>query len=266
MSTRSSDSTRVILIDDNEQSQAYLTTLLSRRGYIVHQAIDPTQGFKLLQDLDYPTIVILSMKWQGEHGDFIELVRNTRLDYQPYIVILLEQGSDAEVTGAYEAGADDYLLEGSDARVISAKLKAAQRAIDIQNDLYFQNTQLAERTLILERTLKLAGLILFEENFETGNTSVLFEPDSAAEIPLGLSALTEACVDEANRERVQDLDIVNVTQVFEIKSSDSNETRWIEQKTLRRIYNEDTKQEVCRISIARDISSHYKQIPTDIWN
>ena len=258
MLNTSAESAHLILIDDDEPTQAYLTTTLSRRGYIVHQAMDPSHGFDLLQHLNFPAVVILNFKMQSQHGNFIELVRNTSLEYQPYILVLLDAANETDITSAYEAGADDYLLQNAEARVLGAKLSAAERAIDLQLELYDRNRQLEDRTLSLERTLDLAGVVLFEEDFRTEVSHIIFEPEIAPNFPFGRDNLLSSCIDEINRERVELLSEINQPLIFEVTGPAEGGSCWVEQKTLRRIHDDDTDEEIGRLSIARDVSSYYR--------
>ena len=260
MYTREHPANHIIVIENDETMLVYLTTLLARSGFVIHEALDAEQGFAVLRTLDFPVIVLMDPKAEASQGYvFMELARNTELAYQPYILVHSDADDTKSMLSAFSAGADDYVLRNVEASYLISKLLVAQRVLGYLSSLYERNQELIWHTRALEETVELTDSILFEESLETGTTRVLFRQEVPIGLPLGRIAL-EQMLSETELYKLEKLTLVNEPVVFRIRvtEADSLEDLWIEQKTLDQYPGpEDT---TLRLSLVRDVSNYHRLI------
>lgn len=148
---------RILLVGLGEGVHGTLTDVLGREGHEV-AAVDDGQT-ALTRVLDQAPHVLISA-WDTRELDGLELVRTLRMsDVQQNIHAILVGRADQEprLLEALDSGVDEYLIEPVDARLVRARVRAAQRVVALSGRLH---------GLMRERELQIRQLAILTRNLE----------------------------------------------------------------------------------------------------
>jgi two-component system, cell cycle response regulator len=127
---------KVLVADDEPNARSLLCAIVTRLGYKVEAVSDGMEAWRALERSDSPQIAILDWMMPGMSGP--EICRKVRQRGNlPYVYIILITGLstiDHRVAGM-EAGADDYIAKPFRSEQLRACLSAAQRILDLQQEL-----------------------------------------------------------------------------------------------------------------------------------
>jgi two-component system, cell cycle response regulator len=124
---------KVLIADDDAISRRILSASLARQGHDVEVAVDGARAWARLERADPPDLVIVD--WQMPGLDGLEICRKLReRDARPYVYVILvtSSGSVHDAAEGLEAGADDFIAKPFDAEELRARVRAAQRLIELQ--------------------------------------------------------------------------------------------------------------------------------------
>ncbi len=124
MSKRTTQATRVFIIDDDERLNALLTEYLGRFGFSVRSAKHPEAGLRALR-AEPPDLVILDVMLPGMDG--LAVCRKVRETSNVPIIMLTARGDVADRIVGLEVGADDYLPKPFEPRELVARIQAVLR-------------------------------------------------------------------------------------------------------------------------------------------
>jgi len=127
---------RILIADDDLVSLRLLHTRLVEWGYKVTGVSDGQKALQVLQGPEAPRLAVLDWVMPGMDG--IEVCREVRRRARkPYIYILMltARGKKQDIVEGLEAGADDYLIKPYDPLELRARLRAARRILDLQEQL-----------------------------------------------------------------------------------------------------------------------------------
>ncbi len=117
-------STRVLVIDDEEQIRRALKSVLEARHYDVELAATAEEGIELTAE-HTPDIVVLDLTLPGMSG--LDACRSLREWYRGPILILSVRNADADKIAALDLGADDYLTKPFSTGELLARIRALLR-------------------------------------------------------------------------------------------------------------------------------------------
>lgn len=123
---------RILLVDDDRSIRLLYKTLLEKSGHTVTTACNGLEALELVRNC--PPQLIIS-DWMMPEMDGIEFCRVLRQNpdwLNIYVFIVTAQESTEKLIEAFEAGANDYLSKPINPRVLSARLRSAQRIIQMQ--------------------------------------------------------------------------------------------------------------------------------------
>jgi diguanylate cyclase (GGDEF)-like protein len=133
---------RVLVVEDDRSMRLILQKMLQSAGHHVAVATDGAEALTLL-DKERPQLIITD--WIMPEMDGITLCKKLRArdDFRDvYIIVETAQESQDKLMEAFEAGADDYVLKPITAKMFHARLRAAQRVIQMQDELEHDRAQL----------------------------------------------------------------------------------------------------------------------------
>ena len=142
---------RIVIIDDNANDLAVTQRLLERRGYDVVSAQSGEEGLRLAHEV-IPDAIVVDYRMPVMDG--FEATRRVKSDPElKTIPVLMLTGADAahHVVEGLGAGADDFVIKGSDIEVIVARLRALLRVKAYQDQLRRMNAQIIRDLQIARR-------------------------------------------------------------------------------------------------------------------
>ena len=148
-------SSRVLIIDDDEEFCSLIAEYLADHGYQVEAAHTGPDGIARSADRDWHAI-ILDVMLPGCDG--FEVLRGIRGKSQVPVLMLTARGAEDDQIAGLEGGADDYLPKGSSTRNLLARLHAITRRAQSNNA--GENAELVIGELVImhsSRTVRLAG-------------------------------------------------------------------------------------------------------------
>jgi serine phosphatase RsbU (regulator of sigma subunit) len=142
---------RIVIIDDNANDLAVTRRLLERRGYDIATAQTGEEGLRVA-GAAVPDAIIVDYRMPGMDG--FEVTRRVKSDPQLCTIpVLMLTGADTpqNVVDGLGVGADDFVVKGSDAEVIVARLRALLRVKAYQDQLRRMNAQIMRDLQIARR-------------------------------------------------------------------------------------------------------------------
>lgn len=133
---------RVLVVEDDRAIRNLMEQWLSAAGHRVSVAEDGIAALKMAE-LHRPQVVLTD--WHMPRMDGIALSRELRRLPQhrdAYLIAVTVETSPDKLIEAFEAGVDDYLLKPLVPKLFFARLCAAQRVVQLQEELAFEREQL----------------------------------------------------------------------------------------------------------------------------
>ena len=126
MTSTTTVSGKILIIDDDEKLNRLLTDYLSKMGFTVLTATLPSGGLEKLEE-ETPDLVILDVMLPEMDG--FEVCRTIRQSSSVPVVMLTARGEVMDRVVGLEIGADDYLPKPFEPRELVARIQAILRRI-----------------------------------------------------------------------------------------------------------------------------------------
>ena len=126
----------ILIADDEPVNRRLLEILLKKWGYGVTVASDGNEAWRALQADARHRIAILDWMMPGMDG--VQLCRKIRKDESrppTYVILLTARQVTEDANGRFESVADDYLPKPYAAHELKARLRAASRIIELEDQL-----------------------------------------------------------------------------------------------------------------------------------
>ncbi len=172
--------TSILIIEDDELFNRFLTQALQDKGYKVYSAITGQEGLKIVQNAR-PDLVLLDLVLPDVSG--LEVLEKINEVYDiPQVIMLTGYGSIETAIHAIKMGASDYLTKPIQEDVLLLSIKKNLRHLDLMREIEylkeadrkkFNFNYLVGRSPIMNEIYRLA---LFVAQSET--TTVLIEGES----------------------------------------------------------------------------------------
>jgi two-component system cell cycle response regulator len=137
---------RVLVADDNKDSAETLAILLRAWGFepvVVH---DGPAALARLRSNDAPTLALLDWIMPGMNGiDLCREIRRETTRPYAYLILVTGRGSREQMLDGMNSGADDYLLKPIEPNELHARLNAAKRILELQEQLLTTQRLLREQ-------------------------------------------------------------------------------------------------------------------------
>ena len=116
---------KILLVEDSNQLNKALTTLLRRNSYVVDSAQDGEEALLFLKDYKYDLIILDIMM---PKVDGLEVLRRARKSgiLTPIILLTAKSSIEDKITGL-DLGADDYLPKPFSTEELLARIRALSR-------------------------------------------------------------------------------------------------------------------------------------------
>ncbi len=126
---------RVLVVDDDAAIRAVLKGLLTTAGHEVFEAASGEQGLEMAIEM-HPQLMIVDWLMPGMDGlQLTRALRETKVGRGIYLIILTSIEEEEKLIEAFESGADDFMSKPLRPRVLSARLRAGQRVVSLQEEV-----------------------------------------------------------------------------------------------------------------------------------
>lgn len=148
---------RLLVAEDDYTSMLMLQGIMEKWEYEVVTAFDGAEAWQVLRQVNAPQIAILDWEMPGLDG--VELCRRIKgMDRENpiYTILLTARDSTDDIVEGLNAGADDYVTKPFDNNELLARIKVAERMVNVQQSL---NEKVAELKHALDHVKTLQGIL-----------------------------------------------------------------------------------------------------------
>ena len=132
----------ILLAEDDEVSRAVAEALITKWGHEVLLAEDGGVASQMVQSRIEFDVAIFDWMMPVKAGvDVCRELRKQVREPRPYVMMLTAKGSSENIVAGLDAGADDYLLKPFDPQELAARLRVAQRQVELQQSLIVAREQ-----------------------------------------------------------------------------------------------------------------------------
>src|SRR5712692_10299812 len=127
---------QVLIADDDSVSRRLLEVTLTRWGYEVVSVANGLEAIQALQAPHAPSLAILDWEMPGIEG--VEVCRRARQQDEgryTYIILLTARNRKEDIVEGLQSGADDYVIKPFDTYELQARVRAARRIVELQDQL-----------------------------------------------------------------------------------------------------------------------------------
>jgi serine phosphatase RsbU (regulator of sigma subunit) len=168
---------QVLIIDDEPGIRTALSRRLGYLGYQVRTAENGLEGLAMASEMP-PAIVILDIGMPGMDGfEVLGRLRSLEEGRRIHVLMLTGHSLVDEVERGLVSGADDYLTKPFELRELVARVNAAARLQELQQELRLANADLAHAKADLELILRQRDRLIQKMSLEL---------DMAAKLQQGL--------------------------------------------------------------------------------
>ena len=133
---------RVLVVEDDRAMRAMVEQWLTVAGHRVSLAQDGAEALKMAE-LHRPQVVITDKNMPQMDGIALcRELRRTPAHRNTYLIVMTAESLPDKLVEAFEAGADDYLVKPLVPKLFFARLRAAQRVVQLQEELAFDREQM----------------------------------------------------------------------------------------------------------------------------
>lgn len=155
---------KVLIADDAAITRKALETSLVKWGYDVTAVKDGNEAWELLSRDDAPDIAIIDWMMPGMEGvDLCRAVRQLNNESFTYIIMCTALDKPEDLVKGFEAGVDDYIVKPCDPLELRARVKAAERVINLETFLRYKIRELEQA--LAEKELLQKQVAVFQEKY-----------------------------------------------------------------------------------------------------
>jgi len=154
---------KILIADDDSVSRLLLCSALTRLGHEVQEAANGVEAWKAWREGDFSFVI---SDWIMPDLDGLELCRRIRAEQRlryTYIILLTARSGKIDYLEAMDAGADDFLSKPLERKGFAARVRVAERILELHARLCHTNAQLERR--VMERTAELETALHVRNDF-----------------------------------------------------------------------------------------------------
>jgi sigma-B regulation protein RsbU (phosphoserine phosphatase) len=128
---------RILIVEDDAVSRRMLQGLLTKQGYEVTMASNGREAWTALQREDFSLVITDWIMPEIDGLKLCRLIRGRQQKQKKYtyiILITVMSGKNSYLEGI-ESGADDFLTKPYDPDVLRARLRVAERLLDLRQEV-----------------------------------------------------------------------------------------------------------------------------------
>lgn len=124
----------ILVAEDDIFSVKILTKILETMGHATITAENGLKAWNIFKE-KHPRMIITD--WMMPEMDGIALcrkIRETRLPYYVYVIILTARDRRVDAMDGFRAGADDYIVKPFEPEELEARIRSGQRIVNLEDD------------------------------------------------------------------------------------------------------------------------------------
>ena len=125
----------ILIVEDSPTQAMRLKIILEQRGYRVVTAHNGIEGLNLIRKNFFPIVITDWIMPEMDGFKFCQAIREQEFPGYVYIILLTTKASRNDIIAGLDAGADDYLVKPPDEAELIARLKAANRIVELEHSL-----------------------------------------------------------------------------------------------------------------------------------
>ena len=129
------DNLKILVVEDDVFAQTIIKDALERLGYEIVMAGNGREALELCQTVHFPIIITDWVMPEMDGIDFCRAMRATPSEQYVFILLLTALDKKDELIAGLDAGADEYLVKPFHEVELAARLRVAQRILDLESSL-----------------------------------------------------------------------------------------------------------------------------------
>ena len=162
---------KILLVEDTEQLNKALTTVLRRNSYVVDSAFDGEEALLFIEQYQYDLIILDIMLPKVNGLEVLKRIRDSK-NQTPVLLLTAKSTTEDKITGL-DLGADDYLSKPFVIDELLARIRALLRRtpqiseetnlsfgdlkLDIQNSVLSHNE---EKVTLMNKELQIMSILM----------------------------------------------------------------------------------------------------------
>ncbi len=152
-------SSKILLVDDDEDILDLLEYNLTKEGYLVQTALNGKKAIDIANEF-LPDLIIMDVMMPEMDGiETCGEIRKNKLLSNTIITFLTARGEDYSQIAGYEAGADDYITKPIKPKVLFSKIKGLLRRGNIEAELVEETASMKidrEKYIVLQKGVEIS--------------------------------------------------------------------------------------------------------------
>jgi len=128
---------KILVADDDQASRRLVAAFLKRADHDVDDVESGEAVIEKMLEAEPPAIAIIDWVMPGMSGpDVVTKLRNMPFRLRPYVILLSAKNDKASVAEGLDAGADDFLTKPFNPLEMLARVRVAERTLQVQRELH----------------------------------------------------------------------------------------------------------------------------------
>ena len=125
----------VLVVHDDAETRSLIRRVLEVAGHDVREAREGRRALECVLESPPQLLIVDRDLADGDGLEFVRNLRQTKIGRGLYVLMLMRAGDDDRLIEAFENGADDFVHTPVSPKILAARLRAAQRVINLQEEL-----------------------------------------------------------------------------------------------------------------------------------
>ena len=130
---------KVLIADDDPVSRRLLESYLRKWEYEVEVTTDGEQAWQRIKDGEFPIVICDWMMPKVDGPELIRRIREQSQDGYVYTILLTSKSNKGDFVEGMSSGADEFVSKPFDHDELHARLRAAERIVNLERSLRAAN-------------------------------------------------------------------------------------------------------------------------------
>jgi len=127
---------KILIAEDDTAARTFHLAALKKMRHDCVVAVDGKQAWEAYQE-SQPSVILADWLMPGFSGlDLCRMIRADRRERYPYVILVTALSGKGSYLEGMDAGADDFVTKPFDLDEMGARLRVAQRIINLQTEIH----------------------------------------------------------------------------------------------------------------------------------